>query len=71
MMGSLVNMEQLVEWELGKGNRSSRRKPTSVSFCSPQIPRTQLCQTIEQNEYLRLSSLFFLREGSYLSNVVI
>jgi hypothetical protein len=30
--------EQLVEWNNGRGNRSTRRKPTPVPLCPPQNP---------------------------------
>jgi hypothetical protein len=33
----IVRMENLVEW-IGRGNRSTRRKPAPAPLCLPQIP---------------------------------
>jgi hypothetical protein len=37
----LVRMENLVEW-IGRGNRSTRRKPAPAPNCTPQIPLDQI-----------------------------
>jgi hypothetical protein len=34
----MMNVEQSVEWELCRGNRSTRRKPAPVPLWPPQIP---------------------------------
>jgi hypothetical protein len=34
----MVSVEQSVEWELARGNRSTRRKPAPMPLCSPQLP---------------------------------
>jgi hypothetical protein len=34
----LLNVQQLMEWMSGRGNRSTREKSTPVSFCPSQIP---------------------------------
>jgi hypothetical protein len=36
----IVKMENLVEW-IGRGNRSTRRKPAPEPLCPPQIPLDQ------------------------------
>jgi hypothetical protein len=37
-----VIVEQLVEWrKIGRGNRSTRRKPAPAPLCPPQIPHDQ------------------------------
>jgi hypothetical protein len=34
----VIVVEQLVEWMIGKGNRSTQRKHVPVPLCPPQIP---------------------------------
>jgi hypothetical protein len=38
MMMMMMIVEQLVELSIGKGNRSTRRKPGPMPLCPPQIP---------------------------------
>jgi hypothetical protein len=41
----IMMMEKFVEWLIGRGNRSTRRKPAPVPICPPQTPHAARMRT--------------------------